>query len=118
MDTRFNSYTVVAELMREILDELKGLRSDRSYYISTPKDLIHVPFTGPEIYLLHKSFIDAGGASNETYKSLLEKVAPILSNKSTRGFSPDSLQKASDKVQYITKENVKKIPDENDTEHR
>ncbi len=39
-----------------------------------PKEFVHVPFRGAEIYLLHKAFIDAGGASHENYKSLLEKT--------------------------------------------
>jgi hypothetical protein len=71
--------------------------------------LVHVPFKGTEVYLLHKAFIDAGGAPSETYKSLLEKTASQLGNKNQKGFSVESLQKNSDKVDYESKENVKRF---------
>lgn len=35
---------------------------------------IDAPFKGSEIYLLHKAFVDAGGAFNENYKTLSEKT--------------------------------------------
>ncbi len=72
-------------------------------------EFVHLPFKGTEIYLLHKAFIDAGGATAETYKSLLEKTASHLSNKNQKGFSVESLQKNSDKVDYEAKENVKRF---------
>ena len=62
-----------------------------------------------EIYLLNKAFIDSGDAPTETYKSLLEKTAPYLANKNQRGFSPESLKKASDKVDPESKDNVKRF---------
>lgn len=68
--------------------------------------LLHVPFKGAEIYLLHKAFIDAGGAPGEIYKTLLEKTAPHLSNKTQKGFSADSLCKYSDKVTPELKNDV------------
>jgi hypothetical protein len=68
-----------------------------------------VPFRAPEIYLLHKSFVDAGGAPVETYKSLLEKTSKRLSNKTQKGFSSESLKKASDKVDPESKETVKRF---------
>lgn len=71
--------------------------------------LVHIPFKGTELYLLHKAFIDSGGAPSETYKSLLEKTAPQLGNKNQKGFSVESLQKNSDKVDYESKENVKRF---------
>jgi len=71
--------------------------------------LVHIPFKGTELYLLHKAFIDAGGAPSETYKSLLEKTAPQIGNKNQKGFSVESLQKNSDKVDYESKENVKRF---------
>ena len=76
-----------------------------------PKELacVHVPFKGAEIYLLHKSFIDSGGAPGETYKSLFEKTGSHLANKNQKGFSTESLQKCSDKVDYEAKENVKRF---------
>jgi len=36
------------------------------------------PLKPPNFIVLHKAFIDSGGASGETYKSLLEKTAPHL----------------------------------------
>jgi hypothetical protein len=71
--------------------------------------IVNIPFKGTELYLLHKAFIDAGGAPSETYKSLLEKTAPQLGNKNQKGFSVESLQKNSDKVDYEAKENVKRF---------
>jgi hypothetical protein len=71
--------------------------------------LVQMPFKGTEIYLLHKAFIDSGGAPAETYKSLLEKTAPQLGNKNQKGFSVESLQKNSDKVDYEARENVKRF---------
>lgn len=79
---------------------------------STPvkeRKLVHVQFKGTEIYLFHKAFIDAGGAPGETYKSILEKTAAYLANKMKKGFSVESLQKNSDKVDYESKENLKRF---------
>lgn len=70
---------------------------------------VNVPFKASEIYLLHKSFIDSGGAPGETYKSFFEKTAGHLTNKNQKGFSIESLQKNSDKVNYESKENVKRF---------
>lgn len=73
------------------------------------EDFVHVAFKGPEIYLLHKAFIDAGGCPTENYKSLLEKTSCRLSNKNQKGFSAESLKKASDKLGLESKENVKRF---------
>lgn len=70
---------------------------------------VHVPFRGTEIYLLHKAFIDSGGAAGETYKSLFEKTGGHLTNNNQKGFSIMSLQKNSDKVNYEVKDNVKRF---------
>ena len=70
---------------------------------------VHVPFKGVEIYLLHKAFIDSGGAPSESYKSLFEKTASHLANKNQKGFSTESLQKCSDKVDHEARENVKRF---------
>jgi len=70
---------------------------------------VHVPFRGTEIYLLHKAFIDSGGAAGETYKSLFEKTASHLTNNNQRGFSTESLQKNSDKINYEVKDNVRRF---------
>ncbi len=72
-------------------------------------DIVYVNFKGSEIYLLHKSFLDAGGAPAETYKSLIEKTCPHLGNRFQKGFSSCSIQKASDKVDPQAKENVKRF---------
>jgi hypothetical protein len=77
--------------------------------IEKDKTFIHVPFRGTEIYLLHKAFIDSGGASGETYKSFLQKTASHLINNKRSGFSIDSLQKNSDKINYEAKDNVKRF---------
>jgi hypothetical protein len=73
------------------------------------REFIQLPFKGSEIYLLHKSFIDSGGAPNEIYKSLLEKTASYLANKTTKGFSAESLVKYSDKVDPESKDNVRRF---------
>lgn len=73
------------------------------------KDFVHVPFRGTEIYLLHKAFIDSGGASYENYKTLLEKTVPRISNKTQKGFSVQSFLKYSDKVDPESKDNVKRF---------
>jgi hypothetical protein len=70
---------------------------------------VHVPFKGTEIYVLLKSYIDSGGAPAETYKSLFEKTGIHLSNKNQKGFSTESLQKASDKINYTVKEDAKRF---------
>jgi hypothetical protein len=95
-------------------EEVKFLERNTNQDISetsvTKSELfVQVPFKGSEIYLLHKSFLDAGGAPAENYKSLLEKTSGRLSNKNQRGFSPESLKKASDKVDPEAKENVKRF---------
>jgi len=76
---------------------------------SKAAEQVFVPFKGAEIYLLHKAFIDAGGAPGEIYKTLLEKTAPFLSNKTQKGFSAESLCKYSDKVTPEVKDDVKRF---------
>ena len=99
-------------LLQAIDEELAGVSFVAADADSPPMAAdrsVHVPFKGTEIYLLHKSFIDSGGATGETYRSILEKTAPVLSNKHRKGFSVESLQKNSDKVDYASKENVKRF---------
>jgi hypothetical protein len=90
-----------------------GISSLNSAIVETgrvePTEFVHVPFRGAEIYLLHKSFIDSGGAANENYKSLLEKTVRRISNKTQRGFSVQSFCKYSDKVDPEAKDNVKRF---------
>jgi hypothetical protein len=94
-------------------EEIKFLESNLNEGAETSTNnsglFIQIPFRGSEIYLLHKAFIDAGGAPAESYKSLLQKTSSRLSNKNQKGFSPESLKKASDKVDPEARENVKRF---------
>jgi len=92
-------------------EELKCLESETPSHQGNNNEVayVHVPFRGTEIYLLHKAFIDSGGTSGETYKSLFEKTSAHLINNNQKGFSPESLQKNADKVNYEVKENVKRF---------
>ena len=92
----------------------EGIRSLNAAIIkepvqNDPVEFVYVPFKGAEIYLLHKAFIDSGGASHENYKSLLGKTVCKISNRTQRGFSPQSFIKYSDKVDPEAKENVKRF---------
>jgi len=109
-----NTSSLIDQMNQWIEEEIKFLESDpirngTIQSIETEKIYVHVPFKGSEIYLVHKAFIDSGGAPGETYKSLFEKTASHLTNKNQRGFSTESLQKNSDKVDYEAKENVKRF---------
>lgn len=103
----------VKETILSIIDKefhyLQDVTEKHTPPVATEKTLVHVQFKGTEIYLFHKAFIDAGGAPGETYKSILEKTAAYLSNKTKKGFSVESLQKNSDKVDYESKENLKRF---------
>ncbi len=99
----------ILNIVDKALRYLHPLPENNSTPASTEKALVHVQFKGTEIYLFHKAFIDAGGAPGETYKSILEKTAAYLSNKTKKGFSVESLQKNSDKVDYESKENLKRF---------
>lgn len=103
----------VKETILNIIDKefhsLQDVPEKQSSPVASEKALVHVQFRGTEIYLFHKAFIDAGGAPGETYKSILEKTAAYLSNKTKKGFSVESLQKNSDKVDYESKENLKRF---------
>lgn len=112
-DTSIKEMLVTA-LEKEIqyLNSINNGNGSHSVEGSQPayaKELLHLPFKGAEIYLLHKAFIDAGGAPSEIYKTLLEKTAPHLANKTQKGFSAESLCKYSDKVTPEVKENVKRF---------
>jgi hypothetical protein len=90
-------------------DELMVSSNGQSFEKKENSIFVHVPFRGTEIYLLHKAFIDSGGAAGETYKSLFEKTASHLTNNNQRGFSTESLQKNSDKINYEVKDNVRRF---------
>lgn len=94
--------------LKAIEGELKLFNSPKGSE-RTGFENILMPFRGAELYLLHKAFIDAGGAPNEDYKALLKRTVPYISNKNTRGFSPESLTKYSDKVDPEIKESVKRF---------
>lgn len=109
-----NTSSLLDQINQWIEEEIKFLESESIQNetiqsIETGKIYVQVPFKGSEIYLVHKAFIDSGGAPGETYKSLFEKTASHLTNKNQRGFSTESLQKNSDKVDYEAKENVKRF---------
>jgi hypothetical protein len=105
------------QLNQWIEEEVKFLERGGQMVVSNGHSLekngnnvfVHVPFRGTEIYLLHKAFIDSGGAAGETYKSLFEKTASHLTNNNQRGFSTESLQKNSDKINYEVKDNVRRF---------
>ena len=104
-------WKLLINILQSIQTELQlmnqGLNSKVS--ASRPQQLVHVAFRGCEIYLLHKAFIDAGGAPHEKYKTLLEKTVPYISNKTQRGFSAQSCYKYSDKVDPEARDNVKRF---------
>lgn len=118
-DDSFNPHmpALRAQLNQWIEEEVKFLERDGVRVSANGQSLekkgnslfVHVPFRGTEIYLLHKAFIDSGGASGETYKSLFEKTASHLTNNNQRGFSTESLQKNSDKINYEVKDNVRRF---------
>ncbi|MBO9684677.1 MAG: hypothetical protein J7502_18755 [Flavisolibacter sp.] len=102
---------VMIGLLQSILKELQLMNTCQKEKVNgvSSHEFVHVPFKGSEIYLLHKAFVDAGGAPNDSLKSLLEKTLTAISNKTQRGFSVDSVYKCSDKVCPETKENVKRF---------
>ncbi|HMU47315.1 MAG TPA: hypothetical protein PKC72_13165 [Chitinophagaceae bacterium] len=103
------------EKMREVLQSIRSEIQQQNILLGQAGNLItglqyvHVPFRGSEIYLLHKAFIDAGGAPNENYKTLLEKTVNSLANRTQKGFSAQSFCKYSDKVDPEAKDNVKRF---------
>jgi hypothetical protein len=102
----------IVNLLQSINEQLKFFVQNHQYnheYKESKQSILQIPFKGTELYLLHKAFIDSGGAPTETYKSLMERTAPQLGNKNQKGFSVESLQKNSDKVDYESKENVKRF---------
>lgn len=118
LSTKLNCYlsSTVPSLKEQVNhwidEEIKFLSTDiadTSESSHKGDQYVHVSFKGPEIYLLHKAFIDAGGSQTETYKSLLEKTSSHLCNKNQKGFSAESLKKASDKLDPEAKENVKRF---------
>lgn len=105
-----NAEEVANAILNILVNKFGGVVTEKnSLGIMNIASSVHVPFRGSEIYLLHKSFIDSGGAPAETYKSLFEKTGARLANKNQKGFSTESLQKCSDKVDYEAKENVKRF---------
>jgi hypothetical protein len=107
---RNDKWEILIELLQGIHSQLQGLslivnsKGDRDSSV-----YVHLALRGSEIYLLHKAFIDAGGAPNENYKTLLEKTLPSLANKTQKGFSAQSFAKYSDKVDPEAKDTVKRL---------
>lgn len=99
------------DLLESIRTELQNMNGSfrKGMNGDAPAEYVHLNFKGVEIYLLHKAFIDAGGAPHESYKTLMEKTVPCLANKTQRGFSAQSFCKFSDKVDLETKDNVKRF---------
>jgi hypothetical protein len=107
---RNDKWEILIELLQSIHSQLQGLsllvnsKGERESNV-----YVHLALRGSEIYLLHKAFIDAGGAPNENYKTLLEKTLPSLANKTQKGFSAQSFAKYSDKVDPEAKDTVKRL---------
>jgi hypothetical protein len=106
------------EMWKEVINSLQIIQTELRVFNNAiagklsemvPMEFVHVPFKGTEIYLLHKAFIDSGGASHENYKTLLEKTVKCISNKTQKGFSAQSFLKYSDKVDPESKDNVKRF---------
>src|SRR4051812_3740069 len=106
MENTLQRWDAVIGILQSIQTQLQ---SPNGAINNKTAEYVHLPFRGCEIYLLHKAFIDSGGAPGDTYKSLFEKTGCHLANKNQRGFSTESLQKCSDKVNYESKENVKRF---------
>lgn len=104
-------WEVMIDVLQSIQGELQVLNANQRVKIENTSlpDLVHVPFKGSEIYLLHKAFLDAGGAPHDNLRTLLEKTVVSLANKTQKGFSVDSVYKCSDKVCPESKENVKRF---------
>ena len=99
-------------LLKSIQLELQLLNAavhERTQAGSPLSPFVHLPFKGAEIYLLIKAFVDAGGAPNDNYKSLLERTVPFLANKTQKGFSAPSFCKYSDKVDPEAKDTVRRF---------
>lgn len=111
MQEELERWDVSITLLQSIQNELQRLNDVAHDKLGQPlvHELVQVPFKGSEIYLLIKSFLDAGGAPNENYKSMLEKTVPFMANKTQRGFSAQSFCKYSDKVDPEAKDTVKRF---------
>ncbi len=111
MQQTVNRWDSVINILSSIQQEIKLQNKAIHNKINGAQsgELLHVPFRGTEIYLLHKAFIDAGGAPHENYKTMLEKTVPHISNKSQKGFSVQSFCKYNDKVDPEAKDNVKRF---------
>ena len=111
MPDTIEKWNQVICLLQAIQTELKLLTEAlyKNNNAAKHQEFVHVPFKGSEIYLLHKAFVDAGGASHENYKTLLEKTVPGISNKTQKGFSPQSFCKYSDKVDPESRDSVKRF---------
>jgi len=71
--------------------------------------LVTLSLTGVELYLAVKALVDVHAVVSETYKTMICRIAPHISNKYKKAFSAESLLKNSDKVTPEDRENVKKL---------
>jgi hypothetical protein len=111
MQNAVNEWGIVMSILKTIQSQLPMLDVpvNGTAHEVLPRETVFVPFKGSEIFLLHKAFIDAGGAPHENYKTFLEKTVPYISNKTQKGFSAQSFCKYSDKVDPEAKETVKRF---------
>ncbi len=111
MQKTIERWDIVITLLQSIKEEMTLVNASIHDKVQENghQRMVHVPFRGAELYLLHKSFIDAGGAPHENYRTLLEKIVPYISNKTQKGFSVQSFCKYSDKVCPEAKDNVKRF---------
>ena len=80
------NYLLLIDLLKNIYSELQS-QSEllNKTVLNSEKEFVFLPFSVSEIYVLEKSFVDAGGSPDENYKSLLEKTVPYLANKNQKG---------------------------------
>ena len=106
-----DKWGLLIHILQSIQTELELMNTsiNNRNNVSGSQQFVHVPFKGSEIYLLHKAFVDAGGAPHENYKTLMEKSVPSIANKTQRGFSAQSFCKYSDKVDLEARDNVKRF---------
>ena len=111
MSNSSEKWGILIDILQSIQTEVELMNVSLSNKISDfgLQRFVHMPFKGSEIYLLHKAFIDAGGAPHENYKSLMEKSVPSIANKTQKGFSAQSFCKYSDKVDPEARDNVKRF---------
>lgn len=88
METNSDKLEHAISILHCLQTDIKLLHTELNKSVrSNGNGLVHLPFKGSEIYLLHKSDVDPGGAPSEIYKTLLEKTGAHISNKTQKEFS-------------------------------